>query len=85
MLFLGPVSSIFDYVTHGTLLFGFNARTEPALFQTGWFVESLLTQTLMIHIIRTAKIPFLQSRGSNSLVLATILVMARPRCYPIPH
>jgi Mg2+-importing ATPase len=74
MIFLGPVSSIFDYVTYGTLLYGFGAWTNPPLFQTGWFVESLLTQTLIIHIIRTAKIPFLQSRASNSLIVTTILV-----------
>jgi Mg2+-importing ATPase len=74
MLFLGPVSSIFDYVTYGTLLFVFDAWTNPPLFQTGWFVESLMTQTLIIHIIRTAKIPFLQSRASNSLIVTTILV-----------
>src|SRR6516162_87482 len=74
MLFLGPISSIFDYVTYATLLFAFGAWTNPSLFQTGWFVESLLTQTLIIHIIRTAKIPFLQSRASNSLIATTILV-----------
>src|SRR6202008_3348305 len=74
MLFLGPVSSIFDYVTYATLLFVFGAWNNPALFQTGWFVESLLTQTLIIHIIRTAKIPFLQSRASNALIVTTILV-----------
>jgi Mg2+-importing ATPase len=74
VLFLGPVSSIFDYVTYGTLLFLFDAWTNPPLFQTGWFVESLLTQTLIIHIIRTARIPFLQSRASNSLIITTILV-----------
>jgi P-type Mg2+ transporter len=74
MLFLGPISSIFDYVTYGTLIFVFGAWTNPPLFQTGWFVESLLTQTLIIHIIRTARIPFLQSRASNSLIVTTILV-----------
>ena len=74
MLCLGPISSIFDYVTYGTLLFAFDAWTNPSLFQTGWFVESLLTQTLIIHIIRTAKIPFLQSRASTSLITTTILV-----------
>jgi len=74
MLCLGPVSSIFDYVTYATLLFAFDTWTNPALFQTGWFVESLLTQTLIIHIIRTAKIPFLQSRASASLIATTVLV-----------
>jgi Mg2+-importing ATPase len=61
MLFLGPISLIFDYVTYATLLFVFGAWTNPPLFQTGWFVASLLTQTLVIHIIRTAKIPFFRA------------------------
>ena len=65
VLFIGPISSIFDYVTYFTMLYGFHAWTNAALFQTGWFVESLLTQTLIIHIIRTAKIPFLESRASD--------------------
>ena len=67
MVFIGPISSIFDYVTFGMLLYIFGAWTNPALFQTGWFVESLLTQTLIIHIIRTAKIPFIESRASAAL------------------
>lgn len=74
MLCLGPISSIFDYVTYGMLLSLFAAWSNPPLFQTGWFVESLLTQTLIIHIIRTAKIPFLQSRASNALIVTTIFV-----------
>ena len=74
MLCLGPVSSIFDYVTYATLLWVFAAWSNPPLFQTGWFVESLLTQTLIIHIIRTAKVTFLQSRASNALIVTTILV-----------
>ncbi len=74
MLCLGPISSIFDYVTYCILLSLFAAWSNPPLFQTGWFVESLLTQTLIIHIIRTAKIPFLQSRASNALIVTTILV-----------
>jgi Mg2+-importing ATPase len=74
MLLLGPVSSLFDYVTFGVLLFGFAAWHNPKLFQTGWFVESLLTQTLIIHVIRTAKIPFLQSRASVPLMLATAVI-----------
>ena len=74
MLFLGPISSIFDYVTYATLLLLFAAWNNASLFQTGWFVESLLTQTLIIHIIRTARVPFFQSRASNALILTTILV-----------
>jgi len=84
MLSLGPVSSIFDYATFGLMWFVFNCRgfLDPAvsasqkeflakLFQTGWFVESLLTQTLVVHIIRTRKIPFIQSRPSSQLLLST--------------
>jgi P-type Mg2+ transporter len=74
MIFIGPISSIFDYVTYGVMLFVFNAWTNPALFQTGWFVESLLTQTLVIHIIRTAKIPFFQSRASAALITTSAVI-----------
>ena len=76
VLFIGPISSIFDYVTYFVMLYGFNAWTNPALFQTGWFVKSLLTQTLIIHIIRTAKIPFLESRASTALIATTIIIVA---------
>jgi Mg2+-importing ATPase len=76
VLFIGPISSIFDYVTYFLMLYGFNAWSNPALFQSGWFVESLLTQTLIIHIIRTAKIPFLESRASAALITTTIVVGA---------
>ncbi len=76
MIFIGPISSIFDYATFFVMLYVFNAWQNPALFQTGWFTESLLTQTLIIHIIRTAKIPFLQSRASTPLIATTIAVCA---------
>jgi P-type Mg2+ transporter len=76
MVFIGPMSSIFDYATYGMMLFVFDAWTNPSLFQTGWFVESLLTQTLIIHIIRTAKIPFIESRASAALVATTIIICA---------
>ena len=76
VLFIGPISSIFDYVTYFTMLYVFNAWNNPALFQTGWFVESLLTQTLIIHIIRTAKIPFLESRASTALITTTVIIAA---------
>jgi Mg2+-importing ATPase len=52
------------------------AAHSQSLFQTGWFVESLLTQTLIIHIIRTNKIPFLQSRPSTALLVMSGLIMA---------
>ena len=76
VLFIGPISSIFDYVTFGTMLYLFGAWDKPGLFQAGWFVESLLTQTLIIHIIRTARIPFLESRASTPLILTTVVIVA---------
>lgn len=76
ILYLGPISSIFDYATYFIMLYIFGAWTNPALFHTGWFVESLLSQTLIIYIIRTNKIPFLQSRPSWPLTLTTLGVVA---------
>jgi Mg2+-importing ATPase len=77
ILFIGPCSSIFDYTTFLLLLYVFDcwAPEKSALFQTGWFVESLLTQTLIIHVIRTQKIPFVQSRASWPLIAMTATVM----------
>jgi Mg2+-importing ATPase len=76
MVFLGPVSSLFDYATFFVMLQVFGCWKNPALFQTGWFVESILTQTLIIHIIRTARIPFIQSRASPPLLAATAVICA---------
>ncbi|MFM0511659.1 magnesium-translocating P-type ATPase [Paraburkholderia sp. RL17-373-BIF-A] len=76
MLLIGPISSIFDYVTYFMMLHVFNAWDQPALFQTGWFVESLLTQTLIIHIIRTAKVPFLESHASAALITTSLIIAA---------
>lgn len=74
MLVIGPISSLFDFATFFTMLYLFNAWTNPALFQTGWFVESILTQTLIIHIIRTAKIPFIESWASLPLIVSTVVI-----------
>jgi len=74
MVFIGPISSIFDYLTYAMMLFVFDAWGNPSLFQTGWFVESLLTQTLIIHIIRTARIPFIESHASPALIATTIII-----------
>jgi P-type Mg2+ transporter len=74
MVFIGPISSIFDYATYAMMLFIFDCWNNPSLFQTGWFVESLLTQTLIIHIIRTAKIPFIESRASPALIATTVVI-----------
>ena len=78
MIFIGPISSIFDYCTYALMWFVFGATSvdHQALFQTGWFVESLMTQTLIVHVIRTAKIPFFQSRASLPMLLITATVMA---------
>lgn len=70
---LGPVSSIFDFLTFGVMWYVF--RASPELFRTGWFVESLLTQTFVIYIIRTQKIPFLESRPSRTLLLSTLSIV----------
>ncbi len=76
MVCIGPLSSIFDYVTFGVLVFGFGALADPALFQSGWFVESLLSQTLIVQVIRTGKIPFVESRPSAALLWMTVGVCA---------
>lgn len=73
MIFIGPISSIFDFVTFGVLLFIFHA-SEP-LFRTGWFLESLCTQTLVIHMIRTGKIPFIESKPSQFLIFTSIYIV----------
>jgi len=76
ILFIGPISSIFDYLTFFIMLHVFHAWSNPALFHTGWFVESLFTQTLIIHVIRTNKIPFIQSRASWPLIATSIIIVA---------
>jgi len=97
IMFIGPISSIFDYTTFAVMWFFFKCSnlalvplamtsrfagvTDPdkiyaaSLFQTGWFVESIMTQTLIIHVIRTNMIPFIQSRSSWQLSMTTILIM----------
>ena len=78
IFYIGPISSVFDYLTFAFLWFSIKANTaeSAAVFQTGWFIESLLSQTLVVHIIRTGKIPFLQSSASHSLIFATLLICA---------
>jgi Mg2+-importing ATPase len=95
ILFIGPISSIFDYTTFAVMWFMFKCNQvllppelvarygseaadhthAAALFHTGWFVESLMTQTLIIHVIRTNLIPFIQSRASWQLSMTTLLIM----------
>jgi Mg2+-importing ATPase len=78
MVFIGPVSSLFDYATFALMWFVFQwgAVFDSRLFQTGWFVESLLTQTLIVHIIRTKRVPFFGSRASLHLTVTTLIIMA---------
>ena len=78
MVYIGPVSSIFDYTTFALMWFVFHANSieTQALFQSGWFVEGLLSQTLIVHMIRTQKIPFFQSIAAPPLLLTTVIIMA---------
>jgi P-type Mg2+ transporter len=99
IVFIGPISSIFDYTTYAMMWFVFkcshlnlappaelatrfanaaapDATYAAALFHTGWFVESLMTQTLIVHVIRTNLIPFIQSRASWQLTATTATIMA---------
>ena len=105
IVFIGPISSIFDYTTYIMMWFVFkcshlnlappahlaerfarataaNDTYAAALFHTGWFVESLMTQTLIIHVIRTNLLPFVQSRASWQLTMTTLLIMLVGACLP---
>lgn len=77
MMFIGPISSIFDYSIFAIMYFFFKASTpeHQSLFQSGWFVEGLLSQTLIVHMIRTRKVPFIQSWATAPVVALTSLVM----------
>lgn len=72
MFIFGPISSVFDLITFGVLIL---LKAPQDVFHTVWFLESLTTQTLVIYIIRTHKIPFLQSRPSRPLLLTTLLIV----------
>ncbi len=78
MIFIGPISSIFDVLTYLVMWFIFKANTPAmqSLFQSGWFIEGLLSQTLIVHMIRTKKIPFIQSRATTPVLLLTGIIMA---------
>lgn len=77
MIHIGPVSSLFDYILFAVMFIVFKANSpeHQSLFQTGWFVEGLLSQTLIVHMIRTKKIPFIQSWASAPVVALTSLIM----------
>ena len=78
MVCIGPVSSIFDILTFWVMwnVFGANTLAEQSLFQSGWFIIGLLTQTLIVHMIRTEKIPFIQSTAAPVVLATTAVVMA---------
>ncbi|MCA1324681.1 magnesium-translocating P-type ATPase [Herbaspirillum sp. alder98] len=78
MVFFGPISSIFDVSTFALMwfVFGANSPDHQTLFQSGWFIEGLLSQTLIVHMIRTRRVPFFQSRAAWPLMGMTLIIMA---------
>ncbi|WP_418496361.1 magnesium-translocating P-type ATPase [Coprobacter sp.] len=84
MVFIGPISSIFDITTYLLMwfIFGCTSPEMQSLFQSGWFIEGLLSQTLIVHMIRTRKIPFIQSTASWPVLGLTFLIMAIGICIP---
>jgi len=78
MLCFGPVSSLFDLVTFGVMwwVFSANSLAQQTLFQSGWFVVGLLTQTLVVHMVRTPRLPFVQSRAAAPLMAMTLVIVA---------
>jgi Mg2+-importing ATPase len=80
MVFFGPVSSIFDYLTFGVMIFIFAA--PAALFQTAWFLESISTQSLVIFVIRTRRTPFYRSHPSKPLIFSTLATVIVPMLLP---
>jgi Mg2+-importing ATPase len=85
MLFVGPTSSVFDIATFALMwyVFGANSTAHQSVFQTGWFIESLLTQTMIVHMIRTAKIPFVQSRAAWPVMALTATIIACGLLLPV--
>jgi P-type Mg2+ transporter len=81
MMIIGPISSIYDFLTFAVLLWVFHASTNESLFHTGWFVESLATQTLVVFVIRTAANP-LKSRPSRPLLISVLVVVAGATVLP---
>ena len=78
MIYIGPISSLFDIITFAILWFVFKANTVEMMpfFQSGWFVLGLVTQTLIVHMIRTRKIPFLQSNASMPVMIMSGIIIA---------
>jgi Mg2+-importing ATPase len=76
MIAFGPISSIFDFATFGVMILFFHAYSNPSLFQTAWFIESLFTQTLVIFVIRTRTIPFFRSKPNKWLTINIMGILA---------
>jgi len=78
MIYIGPISSIFDFATYALMWYVFKANSpaHQSLFQSGWFIEGLLSQTLIVHMIRTKKIPFIQSWATAPVLALTTAIMA---------
>ena len=78
MLFFGPISSLFDIATFAVMwwVFHANSMAQQGLFQSGWFVVGLLTQTLVVHMVRTPKLPFVQSNAAAPLMVMTVCIVA---------
>ena len=78
MIFFGPISSIFDVLTFFMMwfVFGANVPAKQTLFQSGWFLVGLLTQSLIVHMIRTPKIPFIESRAAAPVLIMTLIIVA---------
>ena len=87
MVFIGPISSVFDITTFCLLwyIFGANSAAHKSLFQSGWFIEGLLSQTLIVHMIRTQKIPFIQSIAAAPVLLLTGAIMVIGVAIPFTH
>ena len=83
MLIIGPISSIYDFLTFAVMLSFFHCANNPKLFHTGWFIESLCTQTLVIYVIRTAKVPFIESWPSRFLVMTSLAIVAAGIVIPL--
>ena len=77
MIYIGPISSIFDYATFAVMYFFFKANSieHQSLFQSGWFIEGLLSQTLIVHMIRTRRVPFFQSWATAPVIVLTSVIM----------
>ena len=83
MIRFGPISSLFDFATFAVMLWGFDAAAP--LFRSGWFVESLATQTLIVFVIRTRRVPFLRSRPSKPLLISVLAVVTIGALIPQSH